>query len=87
MRSRRCDCGEQLERVLQLISEECRGAVVYLCQEGRDIGYLVDIVKIENKLNALVDYYRDKLLNDLPEFTSVRLWESKTCWAAWRQEY
>jgi 6-pyruvoyltetrahydropterin/6-carboxytetrahydropterin synthase len=34
-------------------------------------GYLVDIVKIENELNALVDDYRDKLLNDLPEFTGI----------------
>jgi len=31
-------------------------------------GYLVDIVDIEANLNALVAYYSDKTLNDLPEF-------------------
>ncbi len=31
-------------------------------------GYLVDIVDIERQLNALVAYYRDQTLNDLPEF-------------------
>jgi 3,4-dihydroxy 2-butanone 4-phosphate synthase/GTP cyclohydrolase II len=37
--SRRCDCGEQLERSLDMIAAEGRGAVVYLCgHEGRGIG-------------------------------------------------
>ena len=36
----RCDCGEQLERSLQLIGRAKRGAVVYLRQEGRGIGLL-----------------------------------------------
>ena len=31
-------------------------------------GYLVDIVNIEANLDALVADYRDKTLNDLPEF-------------------
>jgi 6-pyruvoyltetrahydropterin/6-carboxytetrahydropterin synthase len=34
-------------------------------------GYLVDIVDIEHHLNALVDAYKDKTLNDLPEFTGL----------------
>ena len=34
-------------------------------------GYLVDIVDIETQLEALVAYYRDKTLNDLPEFESL----------------
>jgi 6-pyruvoyltetrahydropterin/6-carboxytetrahydropterin synthase len=37
--------------------------------EGKDLdrhGYLVDIVDIEDRLEALVDYYRDKTLNELP---------------------
>jgi 6-pyruvoyltetrahydropterin/6-carboxytetrahydropterin synthase len=34
-------------------------------------GYLVDIVDIEANLNALVAYYRDKTLNDLPEFAGL----------------
>ena len=38
--SRRCDCGEQLDLALQLISEEGFGVLVYLRQEGRGIGLL-----------------------------------------------
>lgn len=38
--SLRCDCGEQLDRALQLISGWGRGAVLYLRQEGRGIGLL-----------------------------------------------
>ncbi|NUM46460.1 MAG: 6-carboxytetrahydropterin synthase [Anaerolineales bacterium] len=34
-------------------------------------GYLVDIVDIENHLNALVTYYKDHTLNDLPEFAGL----------------
>jgi|GEM_PF-51783 len=34
-------------------------------------GYLVDIVDIETHLETLVDYYRDKTLNDLPEFEGL----------------
>lgn len=34
-------------------------------------GYLVDIVDIETHLNALVGYFRDKTLNDLPEFAEL----------------
>jgi len=34
-------------------------------------GYLVDIVDIEANLDALVAYYRDRTLNDLPEFAGL----------------
>ena len=34
-------------------------------------GYLVDIVDIEHNLEALVAYYKDKTLNDLPEFEGL----------------
>ena len=34
-------------------------------------GYLVDIVDIENNLEALVAHYRDKTLNELPEFDGL----------------
>ena len=43
--SARCDCGDQLERALQLISAEKKGVVLYLLQEGRGIGLI-------NKLKA-----------------------------------
>lgn len=36
--SSRCDCGEQLERSLELIAAAGRGVMVYLRQEGRGIG-------------------------------------------------
>ena len=34
-------------------------------------GYLVDIVDVERSLAELVAYYRDKTLNDLPEFAGL----------------
>jgi 3,4-dihydroxy 2-butanone 4-phosphate synthase/GTP cyclohydrolase II len=43
--SMRCDCGEQLEKSMQLIGEEGRGVIVYMRQEGRGIGF-------HNKLRA-----------------------------------
>lgn len=42
--SLKCDCRDQLEYALQLIDQE-KGMVIYLRQEGRDIGLL-------NKINA-----------------------------------
>ena len=36
--SLRCDCGQQLEAAMQLISEEGKGIILYMCQEGRGIG-------------------------------------------------
>ena len=38
--SKRCDCGEQLHRAMQLIEKEGKGCVVYLLQEGRGIGLM-----------------------------------------------
>jgi len=38
--SRRCDCGDQLDKALTIISTEGRGALVYMRQEGRGIGLL-----------------------------------------------
>jgi 3,4-dihydroxy 2-butanone 4-phosphate synthase/GTP cyclohydrolase II len=34
----RCDCGDQLDRALEMIGREGRGALLYLRQEGRGIG-------------------------------------------------
>jgi 3,4-dihydroxy 2-butanone 4-phosphate synthase/GTP cyclohydrolase II len=36
--SRRCDCGEQLQRALKLISDNGDGVLLYMRQEGRGIG-------------------------------------------------
>lgn len=38
--SKRCDCGDQLHRAMQLIDKEGKGMVVYLNQEGRGIGLM-----------------------------------------------
>ena len=43
--SLRCDCGEQLELALERIAAEERGVLLYMSQEGRNIGLL-------NKLKA-----------------------------------
>jgi 3,4-dihydroxy 2-butanone 4-phosphate synthase/GTP cyclohydrolase II len=43
--SRRCDCGWQLHKAMEMIAEEGKGVIVYLDQEGRGIGLL-------NKLRA-----------------------------------
>jgi 3,4-dihydroxy 2-butanone 4-phosphate synthase/GTP cyclohydrolase II len=41
----RCDCGPQLHSAMQMVSEEGKGVVLYMKQEGRGIGLL-------NKLKA-----------------------------------
>jgi len=38
--SLRCDCGSQLRAALELITEEGRGILMYLRQEGRGIGLM-----------------------------------------------
>ncbi|MEE3330346.1 MAG: bifunctional 3,4-dihydroxy-2-butanone-4-phosphate synthase/GTP cyclohydrolase II [Myxococcota bacterium] len=43
--STRCDCGEQLDTTLKLISEAGKGIVLYMRQEGRGIG-------LKNKIKA-----------------------------------
>jgi 3,4-dihydroxy 2-butanone 4-phosphate synthase / GTP cyclohydrolase II len=43
--SRRCDCGPQLHRALEMIDQAGKGVLVYLDQEGRGIG-------LANKLRA-----------------------------------
>ncbi len=45
--SKRCDCGEQLHRSMQMIEKEGKGLIVYLMQEGRGIGLM-------NKIAAYV---------------------------------
>jgi 3,4-dihydroxy 2-butanone 4-phosphate synthase/GTP cyclohydrolase II len=43
--SLRCDCGDQLQKAMEMIEEEGKGVVIYINQEGRGIGLI-------NKLKA-----------------------------------
>ena len=38
--SLKCDCGDQLQEAMRLMAEHGGGVLVYLAQEGRDIGLL-----------------------------------------------
>jgi 3,4-dihydroxy 2-butanone 4-phosphate synthase/GTP cyclohydrolase II len=38
--SKRCDCGEQLHRAMEMIEREGKGVIVYMQQEGRGIGLM-----------------------------------------------
>lgn len=38
--SKRCDCGEQLHKAMEMIDEAGKGVIVYLNQEGRGIGLM-----------------------------------------------
>lgn len=40
LHSLRCDCGEQLARAFELVSQEGTGVILYMRQEGRGIGLL-----------------------------------------------
>jgi 3,4-dihydroxy 2-butanone 4-phosphate synthase/GTP cyclohydrolase II len=43
--SRRCDCGEQLQKAMKRVQKEGKGVILYMRQEGRGIG-------LANKLRA-----------------------------------
>ncbi len=43
--SMRCDCGEQLEKSMEMIGKQGAGVLIYLDQEGRGIGRGVGAVE------------------------------------------
>jgi 3,4-dihydroxy 2-butanone 4-phosphate synthase/GTP cyclohydrolase II len=38
--SKRCECGEQLHKAMQMVDKEGKGIIVYMNQEGRGIGLM-----------------------------------------------
>jgi len=45
-----------------------------VCLYGKSLdrhGYLLDICEVETRLDQLVEYYRNKTLNSLPEFKDL----------------
>ena len=38
--SKRCECGEQLHKAMQMVEKEGKGVIVYMNQEGRGIGLM-----------------------------------------------
>jgi 6-pyruvoyltetrahydropterin/6-carboxytetrahydropterin synthase len=48
--------------------------VLELQLEGKELdqhGYLVDIVEVEKRLDEIVSYYKEQMLNDKPEFAGL----------------
>ena len=48
--------------------------VLELQLKGKDLdkhGYLVDIMDVEKHLDEIVNYYKDEMLNDKPEFAGL----------------
>ena len=55
--SKRCDCGEQLHRAMEMIEQEGKGVIVYMQQEGRGIGLMNKLAayKLQEEGYATVD--------------------------------
>lgn len=62
-----CDCGEQLDRSLAMISQAGNGVVVYLRQEGRGIGLFEKIQSYELQRKGFDTFEANVLLGHRPD--------------------
>ena len=55
--SKRCDCGEQLHKAMEMIEKEGKGVIIYMQQEGRGIGLMNKIAayKLQEECMDTVD--------------------------------
>jgi len=51
--SKRCDCGDQLHKAMEMIKKEGKGVILYMKQEGRGIGLLNKLKAYELQDNGL----------------------------------
>jgi 3,4-dihydroxy 2-butanone 4-phosphate synthase/GTP cyclohydrolase II len=66
-RSLQCDCGEQLERSLEMISKSGSGVLIYLRQEGRGIGLFEKIKSYELQRQGHDTFEANILLGHKPD--------------------
>jgi 3,4-dihydroxy 2-butanone 4-phosphate synthase/GTP cyclohydrolase II len=65
--SMRCDCGEQLDAAMAMITEAGRGVIVYLRQEGRGIGLVHKLKAYALQENGLDTVQANEALGFMPD--------------------